>query len=96
MISDLPLAEKTASGLVSDLGMRSGAKPRDAIFWDAEVIAVCERFSATIPVGSHVKYDPYNGGYDMKWDGKECFVTKGENIVAIVENPLAVLEGENY
>lgn len=95
MISDLPLAEKTASGLITDLGIKAGKKARDQVLWDAEVIAVSDKWKDKLPVGSIVKYDPYNGGYDITWGGRECFVTYAENLHAVIEG-YERIEQENY
>ena len=83
MVKDLPLREEK-SGLVVDLGLHYGEKARKTELWRAEVIEVSPKFEEMIPKGSTVLYDAYSGGYNVDIDGVEHFVTKVENVQAVL------------
>jgi len=83
MVKDLPLREEK-SGLIVDLGLYYGEKARKTELWRAEVLEVSPQFENLIPKGSVVLYDAYSGGYNVDVDGAECFVTKVENVHAVL------------
>lgn len=84
MIKELPLEEISKSGLITNF-MKGGQAVRGDGPFKGEVISVPVLQKENIPVGSTVLYEAYRGGYDVSLEGEDYFITKLENIWAVLE-----------
>lgn len=84
VLKELPVETKTKSGLFINPHGLQGAAGRDAEYFHAIVVGVCPTIT-TVKVDEHVVYDEYSGGMELMMNEEKYFLTKWQNVWAVVE-----------
>lgn len=83
MVKERTLTYETESGLIVNIYGVKGTAGKEAEYFTGDVIAVSDKVH-NIKAGDVVLFDCYSGGYDLEIDEQEYFITKPNNIWAVV------------